>query len=45
MESIIFRVNDNFINNDFKEVKRIYADGGMTKNTKLMQHQTNLLNK
>lgn len=45
LESIIFRINDNFINHDFKDVIRIYADGGMTKNYKLMQLQANLLHK
>ena len=38
-------MNDNFVNNDFKEVKRIYADGGMTNNEKLMRYQASLLNK
>jgi glycerol kinase len=45
LESILFRVKDNLKDESFSQVKRIYADGGMTVNTALMQTQADLLAK
>jgi glycerol kinase len=45
LESILFRVYDNLILKDCEEIAVIFADGGMTRNTKMMQSQCDLLNK
>jgi glycerol kinase len=45
LESILFRVKDNLKEESFALVERIYADGGMTVNTALMQAQSDLLGK
>lgn len=45
LESILFRVKDNLKDKVFESVERIFADGGMTANHKLMQAQSDLLGK
>lgn len=36
---------DNLILKDCQSLTAIYADGGMTKNPRLMQHQSDVINK
>ena len=45
LESILFRVYDCLSMKDFTGITAIFADGGMTVNHKLMQHQTDLISK
>ena len=45
LESILFRVYDNLSLKDYKNITTIFADGGMTKNSQLMQQQSHLINK
>ncbi len=45
LESILFRVKDNLKDKVFDNVARVFSDGGMTVNHKLMQAQSDLLGK
>ncbi len=45
LESILFRVKDNLKDKVFDNVARVFSDGGMTVNQKLMQAQSDLLGK
>ena len=45
LNSITYRLHDNIKNDEFKEVKKIIVDGGMTKNKMFMQMQADLFQK